>query len=273
MARALIRALCGYAEFGSSLSKKEQLLMNSMHPQMLEFGRNTVVFREGEPADHFLLVEKGICFTHRHLEDGSRQIIDFYFPREVVALGELSKAYHTAGLMTLAETVLAAYDKDEITQEFSRSPELSRLFINMISEAQANLTERLVGLTRYSARQRMAHFLLEVDFRQRRANGSETRDLPGKHEQAGLFGRPGESRSLIKIPQVMIADSLGLSIVHVNRILRQLREEGCIATRGHGIELLDMQALKEIAGWTAENLSPSTGASIPVFSTAALNSG
>lgn len=273
MARALIQALFGNAEFGSSLSNQERLLMNSLHPQMLEFGRNTVVFREGEPADHFLLVEKGICFTHRHLEDGSRQIIDFYFPREVVALGELSKAYHIAGLMTLSDTVLAAYDKDEITQEFSRSPELSRLFINMISEAQANLTERLVGLTRYCARHRMAHFLLEVDFRQRRADGTETRDFFGKLEQAGLFERPGGSRSQIRMPQVMIADSLGLSIVHVNRILRQLREEGCIATRGHGIELLDMQALKEIAGWTAEKCSPPTGASIPVFSTAALNSG
>lgn len=273
MARALIQAVCGYAEFGSSLSDEERLLMSSLHPQVLGFGKNIVVFREGEPADHFLLVEKGVCFTHRHLEDGTRQIIDFYFPREIIALGELSKAHHTAGLMTLSETVIAAYDKDQITQEFSSSPKLSRLFINMISEAQANLTERLVGLTRYCARQRMAHFLLEIDFRQRRADETEPRDLFGKRKRAALFERTSHSRRLVKIPQVMIADSLGLSIVHVNRILRQLREEGCIATRGHGIELLEMATLKAIAGWKDENFSISTEAAIPAFRTPALSSG
>lgn len=273
MARALIQALCGYAEFGSSLSKVEQLLINNLHPQMLEFDKNTVVFREGEPANRFLLVKKGICFTHRHLEDGSRQIIDFYFPREIVSLGELSKAHHTAGLMTLSETVLAAYDKDEITQEFSGSPELSRLFINMISEAQANLTERLIGLTRYPARQRMASFLLEVDSRQRRADDPGGRDLPGKDREAAQLETLSRSSSLVKIPQMMIADSLGLSIVHVNRILRQLREEDCIATRGHGIELLNMAALKEIARWTAENDSTSIEELIPAFPTPVLNSG
>ncbi|MEX0604485.1 MAG: Crp/Fnr family transcriptional regulator [Marinobacter sp.] len=253
MARALIQALTGNVEFGESLSAKERLLLNSFPPQKLEFEKNTVVFREGEPANQFLLVEKGVCFTHRHLEDGSRQIIEFYFPREVVALGELSKAHHSAGLMTLSDTVLAVYDKDEITQGFSESPELSRLFIRMISKQQANLTERLVGLTRYSARQRMAHFLLEVDFRLKRSEMLDFQELSGKCSQTVMPEETTPNRSLVKIPQVLIADSLGLSIVHVNRILRQLREQGCIATRGYGIELSDIKALKGIAGWAAEN--------------------
>lgn len=273
MARALVQALCGYVEFGSSLSDEEQLLMNNLHPQRLEFDKNTVVFREGEPANHFLLVEKGICYTHRHLEDGTRQIIDFYFPREVIALGELSKTFHTAGLITQSETIIAAYDKDEITQEFSRSPELSRLFINMISEAQANLTERLVGLTRFSARQRMAHFLLEVDFRQKRADRAEARDFPCKLEPAVLFEKSRQSSGVVKIPQVMIADSLGLSIVHVNRILRQLREENCIATHGHGIELLDIATLRKIAGWATQTPPLSTKETITAFPASALNNG
>lgn len=267
MARALIQALVGYVQFGASISTEKQRLMANLHPQMLDFGKGSVVFREGEPANHFLVVEKGICFTHRHLEDGSRQIIDFYFPKEVVALGELSKTHHAAGLMTLSETLLAAYDKDEITEEFSRSSELSRLFINMISEEQANLTERLVGLTRYSARQRVAHFLLEVDFRQKRSGEPNAREHHDKSERATQLN---QSKNLVKIPQVMIADSLGLSIVHVNRILRQLREEGCIATRGHGVELLHMKALKEIAGWPEGEPTSSTKSAVRTLPTSLL---
>lgn len=258
MARVLLNALARGAEYVSSLSDSDRLILNGLKPQKLQFDKNTVVFREGEPANHFLLVERGVCFSHRHLENGSRQIIDLYFPGEVVALGELSKFHHTSGLMTLSDTVLAAYDKTRITRNFSRSPVLSRLFIDMISQEQANLTDRLVGLTRYNARQRIAYFLLEIRFRANRARQLQ----PGLRRGVGakrLIPKPALwPPNMVRIPQVLIADSLGLSIVHVNRVLRQLRQQGCIATCGQGIVLLDVEALEAIAEWCSPEPVPAS---------------
>lgn len=247
MARELINALAGNVECVTELSEAEQLILSEIEPQRIHCDKGSVVFREGEPAHSFLLVEHGICFNHRHLEDGSRQIIDLYFPGEMVALGELSSAYHSSGLTAFSDAVILGYDKAEIKERFSRSPSLSRLFIELMSQEQANLTERLVGVSRHCARQRVAHFLLEVHFRSSRAMNFNSRvPRPSIFE----IGQPENGRSaLVSIPQVLIADALGLSVVHVNRVLRQFRQEALTQTQCHGIEILDLEGLKSVAGW------------------------
>lgn len=204
-----------------------------------------------------MLVKEGICFNHRHLEDGIRQIMDLYFPGEVIALGELSRASHVSGLTTFSDAVILAYDKAEIKEKFARTARLSALFIELMAREQAVLTERLVGASRYSASQRVASFLLEMHQRAS-PSGNVARHpvvscLPVKLPPSSLLG----PQNLVTIPQVLIADALGLSIVHVNRVLRQFREVGCIRISGQGIELLDVVAIRKIAGWAQESVRDS----------------
>lgn len=252
MARELINALSGSIECVKALSDAEQEILNEIEPQRLIFAKSSVVFREGEVANNFLLVERGTCFNHRHLEDGSRQIIDLYFPGEVIALGELSSTRHSSGLTTFSDAIILAYDKEEIKERVSRSPALARLFIELISQEQANLTERFVGMSRHCARQRMAHFLLEVQARSSRAVSF----CPGAQLPPELSGKTtlkmAGRAALVEVPQILIADVLGLSVVHVNRVLRQFREEGLIRIQSQGIEILDSAGVKHAAGWIVE---------------------
>lgn len=252
MAEELINALVRGFDDGFLLSEGDHLLLNDIKPQRLHFKKNSVVFREEEPANYFLLMKEGICFNHRHLEDGSRQIMDLYFPGEVIALGELSRAAHVFGLTTFTDSVILAYNKAKIKEKFSQTAHLSALFIELISREQSILTERLVGITRYSAKQRIACFLLEVNQRQSQASNvvdqPAVADLPIPVSSNKLTG----VQNLVGIPQVLIADALGLSIVHVNRVLRQFRETGCICIGSQGIELLEIDAIKIIAGWRLE---------------------
>lgn len=252
MPEELINALVRDYENILPLSEAERRLLTDIKPQKLYFKKDSVVFREEEPANYFLLVKEGVCFNHRHLEDGSRQIMDLYFPGEVVALGELSRAFHVSGLTTFSDTVLLAYDKAEIKEQFSRSARLSRLFIELMSQEQANLTERLVGVSRYGAKQRVARFLLEVYQRSSRASNDTYQSCGAVLPVPVLPTELKVAKNLVGIPQVLIADALGLSIVHVNRVLRQFREEGYIRTRSQGIELLDVGAIKTAAGWWEE---------------------
>lgn len=249
MAKELINALTNNSDDIPRLSEGDRLLLTEIKPQQLHFKKDSVVFREEEPANYFLLVKAGICFNHRHLEDGSRQIMDLYFPGEVIALGELSRISHVSGLTTFSEAVILAYDKAEIKDKFSRTPRLSRLFIELISREQAILTERLIGISRHSAKQRVAGFLLEMN--QRSSPTSNVVNHPGVPGLPAPL--PSEKltglQNLVGIPQVLIADALGLSIVHVNRVLRQFREAGCISIGSQGIELLNVDAIKIIAGW------------------------
>jgi len=247
MPRELVKAVVGNIECVSDLSEEEEALLNEIKPQHQGFKEGSVIFREGEPSNHFLLVKAGICYNHRHLEDGRRQIIDLFFPGEVVALGELSCVVHASGLTAYSDCDLLAYDKAVVKDRLSGSPTLSRLFIELISKEQVNLTNRLVGAARHSARQRVAHFLVEVQYRYRRG---EAHTSPPMAQAAGAETRPApKCVPLVGIPQILIADALGLSVVHVNRVFRQFRDEGLIRRDGQGGELADLEGLKIAAGW------------------------
>jgi len=261
MAENLVDAFVRDYEDLFPLSEAERCLLTQIKPQKLCFKKDSVVFREEEPARYFLLVKEGICFNHRHLEDGSRQIMDLYFPGEVVALGELSLDYHISGLTTFSDTVLLAYDKAEIKEQFARSAGLSRLLIELMSQEQASLTERLVGVSRHCAKQRVASFLLEVYQRSSRAHHLGHRSNVDASPVPLLAANVTRPQNLVEIPQVLIADALGLSIVHVNRVLRQFKEAGYIRTRSQGIELLNVNAIKDAAGWVVKVGRPSVSES------------
>lgn len=243
-----------FFEYMALLSESELLIVNGLDRCSSHYPKNSIVFREDEPSEHFYMVEDGVCFTHRHLEDGSRQIVDIYFPGEIVALDELSRSDHGSGLTTLSDSVLTAYNKIEVTQAFCQSPVLSRLFINMISREHANLTERLVGLARYCARQRTAHFLLEIRHRIERSKRIRQRGpnrTAGKVQDIREPTRQGPD--VVRLPHALIADALGLSVVHVSRVLGQFREEGYIDVSRPGITLIDLEGLDGVAGLNSRN--------------------
>ncbi|MEX0604428.1 MAG: Crp/Fnr family transcriptional regulator [Marinobacter sp.] len=236
-------------DYVARLSERELLIVNALDRCSSRYPKNSIVFREEDPSEHFYMVEEGVCFTHRHLEDGSRQIIDIYFPGEIVALDELSRSEHGSGLTTLSESVLTAYNKTEVTQVFCQSPVLSRLFINMISREQVNLTERLVGLARYCARQRTAHFLLEIRHRIERSKRTGQRRPKRKAGKIQDIREPThQAPNVVRLPQAVIADALGLSVVHVSRVLGQFRDEGHVDLSRPGITLLNITGLESVAG-------------------------
>lgn len=249
MAEELIKALTKDSYDVSQLSEDERLLLAEIKPQRWQFEKDSVVFREEEPANYFLLVKEGICFNHRHLEDGSRQVMDLYVPGEVIALSELPLETHATGLSTLSNAVILAYDKAEIMEKCSRTARLSKLFMELLFREQAILTERLVEVTRHSANKRVAHFLLDIN--QRLSPSTKMLHHNGAETQSACCSPKNFTglSNLVGIPQVLIADSLGLSIVHVNRVLRQFKEAGWVRIRSQGIELLDIDAIKVAAGW------------------------
>lgn len=246
----LLNSIVGcLGDAGPQLSKQDHRILDALIPVQRSFGRNTRVFDEDQPSDYLLLVERGLSFTFRHQEDGSRQIIDIHFPGELVGLDELSLSDRLSGLMTLTETSFLFFRKAEVLESCAQSPALSEIMITLVSRGQARLTERMVGLARHSARQRIAHFLLEVRFRVGR--GHWLRSAQGA-ALSSAFLKPEELLrpcSVLRMPQAVIADTLGLSSVHVNRVLREFRERDLICSCGHGISLSDIEGLKDIAGW------------------------
>lgn len=229
----IIRHFQNYAE----LSQDEQELLDSLEKSPKAFSRNTVLWEQGQQLDHFYTVRSGWACSYRNMEDGSRQVLDIYVPGDIVGLREFAFQRRIANLQAISEATLCPFPKHRLSEVFEQSQKLCNLFFLISARDQAILVERLINLGRRSAREKLAHFLLEMAYRLDKACADiyDCNHLP--------------------LTQVVIADALGLSTVHLNRTLQELKQEGLVTLGPDGINLLDREGLIKVAGFDPEYLS------------------
>lgn len=214
----------------SELSESELIHMEALRapPRRIAPGRD--LFSQGEPCDEVFNILDGWAFLYELLEDGRRQILNFVLPGDFVGFrpgGRVSvfgaQAIGPVDLCVIPRRHLMAFMHDH-------SPLALRL-MSMLSSDEQLAYERLTSIGRKTALERMAALLLELFYRlQRRAP-----QVPGE---------------LLKIPltQTLIADATGLTPVHTNRMLKELRQRRII-DYGNGLfRILDPERLFEVAG-------------------------
>jgi CRP-like cAMP-binding protein len=124
-----------------------------------------------------------------------------------------------------------------ITSEVESHPGLTQACYATASLDEAYLLNQLMRVGRQTAYERTAHFILEI------------------HERLGLVGLAGETSVAIPLTQEIMADALGLSVVHLNRTLQQLRRTQLIEFKGGLVRLLEPERLREIANFRAPRVT------------------
>ena len=189
------------------------------------------LIHEGQTHASAFILARGWACSYKILPDGERQIVDFQIPGDF--LGLRSILFRTADHSIEAVTRIEASEvlASDILNAFSGAPRLATAVLWAASRDEAMVVEHLVNLGRRSAEERMAHFLLELSARLK---------LVGMGDRKG-FDCP--------LTQHHLADALGLSAVHVNRVLRQLREGGLVTFQKGRVVFDDFERLKELAGF------------------------
>ncbi|MBW8784539.1 MAG: Crp/Fnr family transcriptional regulator [Novosphingobium sp.] len=187
------------------------------------------IVRQGDPPGGVRLMQAGWACRYRMLADGRRQILSFFLPGDLCDLNNfvLRRMDHSVMALTpVRYTMLGAEDFDSLT---TRRPRLMHAlwWDNLV--AMAIQREWTVNLGQRSAVERLAHLLCELYVRLHvigLANG-------------GAFDLP--------ITQVELADTVGLSPVHVSRTLKDLRERNLVQLHRGKLEIFDFQALSSVA--------------------------
>ena len=131
----------------------------------------------------------------------------------------------------------------QIMAAFEQAPRLGIAFLWAASRDEAMVVEHLVNIGRRSALVRTAHFLVELGLRLQWAGlGSATH-----------FACP--------LNQYLLADAVGLTAIHVNRILRQLRERKLLTFRDGKVEFHDLHRLRQLANHHSGYLDQNNGLS------------
>jgi len=205
---------------------------------LARFYRRRRIFEPGHELTHegqrnasaFVLAD-GWAVSYKITEDGERQIVDFQVPGDFLGLRSIlfRTSDHSIDAVTRIEAteVLAT----DIFEAFADAPRLATAVLWAASRDEAMVVEHLVNLGRRTAEERTAHLLLELGTRL---------SLVGLADRTG-FDCP--------LTQFHLADALGLSAVHVNRVLRQLREKKLVTFQKGRVVFDDLDRLKDLAAF------------------------
>jgi len=196
------------------------------------------IVSEGKRCNSVFLISEGIAIRYRILRDGQRQILNFLLPGDFCGVTSCRFESALYSIKTLTQTRYSPIPVTRLLGLFDSHPRLAAKLFWSFSCETAILGERLIGVSRRSATERIAHFLLELLTRLQ------------------SIGLADERSYRLPLTQEMISDVLGLSIPYVNRVLQQLREAGLVHIKDQLVVVDNFEELAALADFERGYLKP-----------------
>lgn len=191
------------------------------------------VVTEHEPLRPRFLVS-GWAARVRWLADGRRQVVSMVLPGDGVGLCERPQPLALCAMVAVTPVEVvdaAAISRLVFDPKGAKAPDIAVALAMSAALEEAHLIDQIVRLGRQTALERMAHLLLELRFRLSLVDLAVDGDFP------------------LPLTQELLADATGLSAVHVNRTLQQMRREGLIELGQGRVKLLRQSLLETIADY------------------------
>ena len=208
------------------LSEADRQGLRSISGLMRQLRAYEDVVREGDRPDTVCMIVDGFACRYKILADGKRQIISFHIPGDTPDILSLFLKTMDHNLCALAPTTIAHAPHQVMFDLFARYPSLVQLFWRDTLIDAAIFREWMVGLGRLEAYPRLAHVLCELMTRMKAVGKAHGNTCP------------------FPLTQAEIGDALGMSTVHVNRTLQELRADKLISLQSGVLHILDWEGLE-----------------------------
>lgn len=205
---------------------KAAVMRSSRSAQAVPAG--TDLIQEGDPPAGVFLILEGFACRYKLRANGTRQIMAYLLPGDA---GDFDVALLQAmdhSIATLSDCSVVRIPPEAV-RELLQRPAVATALRKSTLVDEATAREWLVNVGRRAAVERLAHLFCEL------------------HLRLGAVGRADEHGFRLPLTQVELADTTGMTPVHVNRSLRELRSEGVIELRHRHLAILDLPRLKQIA--------------------------
>jgi len=210
-----------------TLSDQEREILINLPMQVMDLRADQDIVREGDRPSRSCLLLEGFACTYKMTGDGERQIMAFYISGDIPDLQSLHLRVLDTSLSTITPCKVGFIQHETLHDLCERCPRIaSALWRETLIDASI-FREWITNVGRRDGYSRMAHILCEMVVRLRAVGLAQdhTCDLP--------------------ITQSELADATGLTTVHVNRVLQQLRGAGLITLKGGVLSVLDWDGLKK----------------------------
>ncbi|WP_309083706.1 Crp/Fnr family transcriptional regulator [Chelativorans sp.] len=213
----------------SRISQEEQNALLQAVGGTREIAADEEFIREGSIPSESIFLLRGFAARYKNTPSGKRQIVALHIKGDFVDLHSFLLKKMDHGVFAMSACTIAWVPHDRLREITERFPHLTRqLWLSTLVDAAIH-REWLVGLGRRSALQNLSHLLCELFVR-----------LSTVDEVAGYTFR-------LPITQEELADARGMSIVHLNRSVQELRARGLITWRGDEVTINDWDRLADLA--------------------------
>lgn len=230
MENALVKKLEGYV----SLDAEDKQLLNSVIKEPRTVPAHVDLATEGDKPLFVHLILEGFACRYKFTAEGNRQIMAFLLPGDFCDLHVfvLKKMDHS--IATISKCTVVDIPREDILKLLERPRVSLALWCAALVDA-AVLREWLVNVGQRHAAQRLAHVLCELLLR------------------LGIVGLADKGFEL-PISQIDLADTIGTSPVHLNRVLQELRRGNLITWKGDKLAIKDIDALMKFSGFNPNYL-------------------
>lgn len=191
----------------------------------------TDLIREGDrPGPVFVILEGWAC-RYKILPNGTRQILAYLMPGDCCDLhtGLLAAVDH--GIQTVTHASVATIDRDDMERLMDRYGAIAKaMYVSQLVD-EGTMRSWITSMGRRTSIERVAHLMCELYLR------------------AHSIGLTTERAFAMPLSQILLADSLGMTPVHLNRVLKKLRAEGAMEMARGSLKITDPEKLVSIAGF------------------------
>lgn len=222
------RAVSKLGRLGSLSEQERALVLGLLGPTELA-PTGTEIVREAPETGRAGLIVSGWASRQRLLPDGRRQIFDLLLPGDFIGVapsGPLGEAWTVC--LTRVELADAEALRRSLSDPAAELGAIRAAFGAVARQEQLRILDHLMRLGRQTAFERVGHLFLEL------------------HDRLRAFGLAEGGNFPLPLTQEVLADVLGLSVVHVNRVLQQLKRENLIELHGGRARIVDPHLLAQI---------------------------
>jgi CRP-like cAMP-binding protein len=208
----------------------------------LSFRKREELVVHGSEFRNLCFVKEGYAIRYRLLRSGKRQILKLILPGDVIGFPVSFFDRSSYAVVAVSELTYAACPFDSYVRLCYEQPQFGLVLSWLAAQEAATYAEHIVNLGRRTPVERLAHLLLEI------------------HARLLEVGLADETRFDLPFSQEVMADALGLSVPHLNRVIQQLRAEQLITSNSRVVDLTDLTGLRRLAQY-----EPMALASIPLL--------
>ncbi|MEE9351209.1 MAG: Crp/Fnr family transcriptional regulator [Thiotrichaceae bacterium] len=201
----------------------------SLRTSQMKYSVGEYLYHEGDKPSKTFTVYEGWVALFKILEDGSRQIITFSLPGDLLCYKANKNSILDHSAVAISDVTLCAFPTDGFRNTIAELPELAFAISSINELVMERCHATLTTIASHSAETKVAYLLLTLYLRQSSTNDYTDGYIP------------------FPVTQEDIGDALGLTAIHVNRVYQGLRKQGLIECKNKSLKVLDRDKMASIA--------------------------